>query len=322
MPRSVMRLIVIAVLLAAGFVPSAHAQNWPTRVVKLIVPFGPGAGADIGARLFAERLQAKWGQPVVVENRPGGDSMVAIQALLGANDDHVLMFGPSGNFVIHPFLYTKLSYSPDDLIPVARVSMTILAVAVKKDAPYNNVKEFTAAARAAPGTFNSGLVQGITEFTFWGYQHHEKLQITQVPYRDINAAPVDLGEGRIQVVMSALAVVQPQLRADRIKLIAVTTKDRVKAAPEIPTAREQGYPSLEVEGMAGVFTVKSMPEQIKEKIAADIRAAAADGVIGDRLEATGQIINIGGPKEFAASIAEQRANVTAVAKAIDFKPKN
>ena len=182
MPWSVMRWAATAVLLMAGFVPPAQAQNWPTRVVKLIVPFGPGAGADIGARLFAERLQAKWGQPVVVENRPGGDSMVAIQALLGANDDHVLMFGPSGDFVIHPFLYTKLSYSPDDLIPVARVSMTILAVAeVQERRALRQRKGFHGGRARRAGTFNSGLVQGITEFTFWGYQHHEKLQITQVP---------------------------------------------------------------------------------------------------------------------------------------------
>jgi tripartite-type tricarboxylate transporter receptor subunit TctC len=312
---------VLALLVVAPVLP-AQAQNWPTRAVKFIVPFGPGAGSDIGARLLAEKLQAKWGQPVVVENKPGGDGIIAIQAYLGANDDHVLMFGPSGGFVVHPFLYTKLPYNPADIIPIARLSTTILAVAVKKDAPYGNLKQFTEAARAAPGTFNSGLVQGITELTFWGYQHHEKLQITQVPYRDINLAPVDVGEGRIQVVMSALAVVQPQWRADRIKLIAVTNKDRVKAAPEVPTAREQGYPSLEVEGLAGLFGIKSMAEPLKEKIAADVRDATADGSIATRLEATGQIVQAGGPKEFAASIAEQSANVAAVVKAIDLKPKN
>lgn len=318
------RLFAAAAFLALAFAASvpAQAQSWPTRTVKFIVPFGPGAGADIGARLFAERLTAKWGQPVVVENRPGGDAIVSINAFLGANDDHTLWFGPAGSFIVHPFVYAKLNYNPADLIPIARVSNTILAVAVKKDAPYSNLKEFTEAARAAPGTFNSDLVQGVTEFTFWGYQHHEKLQITQVPYRDINVAPVDLGEGRIQVVMSSLAVVQPQWHAGRIKLITVTTKTRVKAAPDVPTAREQGYPSLEWEGLAGLFGIKSMSNELKEKIAADFRAAAADGSIGERLEATGQIINIGGPKEFADSITEQQASIAAVAKAIDFKPKN
>ena len=312
----------IACLAAAASVASVQAQNWPTRAVKFIVPFGPGAGADIGARLFAEKLAARWNQAVVVENRPGGDGIVSINAYLGANDDHTLWFGPSGSFIVHPFVYSKLSYNPADMIPIARVSNTILAVAVKKDAPYSTVKEFTEAARANPGKFNSGLVQGITEFTFWGYSYHENLNIPQVPYRDINVAPVDLGEGRIQVVMSSLAIVQPQWQAGRIKLITVTNKARVAAAPDVPTAREQGYPSLEVEGLVGLFGIKSMSNELKEKIAADFRAAVADGSIADRLKATGQVINIGGPKEFADAIAEQRGNVAAVAKAIDFKPKN
>jgi tripartite-type tricarboxylate transporter receptor subunit TctC len=322
--RPVKSWIAAAVVLL-GFnsftIAPSHAQNWPTRAVRFIVPFGPGAGADIGARLFADKLQARWGQPVVVENRPGGDSIVAINAFLGANDDHTLFFGPSGSFTVHPFVYSKLPYNPADLIPIARASNTMLAVAVKADAPYNNVKEFTAAARANPGKFTSGLVTGITEFTFWGYSHHEKLDIVQAPYRDINVAPVDLGEGRIQVVMSSLAVVQPQWQAGRIKLIAINNKTRIAAAPEILTAREQGYPSLEVEGLVGLFGLKTMSSELKEKITADFRAVTADGSIADRLRATGQVINVGGPKEFTDAIAEQRANVAAVAKAIDFKPK-
>jgi tripartite-type tricarboxylate transporter receptor subunit TctC len=301
---------------------SAAAQSWPTRPVKFIVPFGPGAGADIGARLFAEKLQRKWGQPVVVENRPGGDSIVAIQAFLSANDDHILLFAPSGNFAVHPFNYAKLSYNPADLNPIVRASNTILAFAVKKDAPYNNLKEFTEAARKAPGKFNAGLVQGTTEFTFWGYCYDQKLQVTQVPYRDINVAPTDLGEGRIQVVMSSFAIVQPQWQAGRIKILAVNNKTRAPAAPDIPTAREAGYPSLELEGLVGLFGLKTMPDALKERIAADFREAAADGTIGKRLESTGQVMNIGGPKEFADSINEQRANVAAVAKAINFKPRN
>ena len=298
-----------------------QAQSWPTRTVKFIVPFGPGAGADIGARLFAERLAARWGQPVVVENKPGGDSIVAINAFLGANDDHTFLFGPSGNFTVHPFVYSKLSYDSKDLVPIARVSNTILAVAVAANAPYSTVKEFTEAARKEPGKFNSGLVQGITEFTFWGYCHHEGLNITQVPYRDINVAPVDLGENRIQVVMSSLAIVQPQWRAGRIKLIAVNNRTRVPAAPDVPTAREAGYPSLEVEGLVGLFGLKTTPTELKERIAADFRTAAADGAIAARLQATGQVINVAGGKEFADAIEEQRAKVAATVKAIDFKPK-
>jgi tripartite-type tricarboxylate transporter receptor subunit TctC len=134
-------------------------------------------------------------------------------------------------------------------------------------------------------------------------------------------APVDLGEGRIQVVMSSLAIVQPQWQAGRIRLLVVNNRTRAAAAPDVPTAREAGYPSLEVEGLVGLFGIKSLSNELKEKIAADFRAVAADGTIAERLKATGQIINIGGPKEFAEAIAEQRAKVAATVKAIDFKPR-
>src|SRR5215203_5917056 len=150
----------VLALLATSLIAPAQAQNWPTRTVKFIVPFGPGAGADIGGRLFAEKLSQKWGQPVIIENKPGGDSIVAIQAFLSANDDHVLLFGPSGNFTVHPFNYTKLPYNPADLFPVARASTTLIAATVKADAPYSDVKGLTAAARAKPGTFNYGAVPG------------------------------------------------------------------------------------------------------------------------------------------------------------------
>lgn len=313
-------LLGILSLLATA--TSAQAQTWPSRPIKFIIPLGPGAGADIGARLFAEKLQARWGQPVVVENRPGGDSIVAITAFLSANDDHTFLFAPSGNYTVHPFVYSKLSYDPKEIIPIARVSNTILAIAVKQGAPYTNLKEFTEAARKEPGKFNSGLVQGITEFTFWGYEHAENLKITQVPYRDVNVAPVDLGEGRIQIVMSSLAIVQPQWQAGRIKVIAVNNRTRVAAAPDVPTAREAGYPSLEVEGLVGLFGIKSLSNELKEKIAADFRAAAADGSIAERLKATGQIINVGGPKEFADAIDGQRTIVAQTVKTINFKPKN
>lgn len=319
--KSVLAALTVAAALFVSHAP-AQAQSWPTRPVKFIVPFGPGAGADIGARLFAEKLSQKWGQAVVVENRPGGDSIVAIQAFLSANDDHVLLFGPAGNFTVHPFNYSKLSYNPAELIPIARASNTILALAVKADAPYKNMKDFTEAARKAPGKFNAGLVQGITEFTFWGYTNEQKLDIPQVPYRDINVAPTDLGEDRIQVVMASYAIVQPQIMAGRIRPLIVNNKTRAPAFPDLPTARESGYPSLEVEGLVGLFGLKTMSEELKEKIAADFKAAAADGTIAERLKSTAQTINVGGPKEFAESIDEQRKNVGAVAKAINFKPRN
>jgi len=315
-------LAVLVTFVAASAPSQAQSQSWPTRSVKFIVPFGPGAAADIGARLFAEKLSQRWGQPVVIDNRPGGDSIIAISAFLGADDDHTFLYMPSGNFTVHPFVHSKLPYEPKDLVPIARASNTILAIALAKSSPYTNVREFTEAARAAPGQLNSGLVAGLTEFTFWAYTHAEKLNISQVPYRDINQAPTDLAEGRIQVVMASLAILQPQWKADRIKLIAVNNKERTDLVPGVPTAREQGYPSLVFEGLHGLIGRTTTPRALKEKIAADFKEAAADGSIAARLAATGSVINVGGPDEFSAAIEEQRAAIAATVKAINFKPKN
>jgi tripartite-type tricarboxylate transporter receptor subunit TctC len=313
---------LLAVLTASAVSSYAQAPAWPTRPVRFIVPLGPGAAADIGARLFADKLSQRWGQPVVVENRPGGDSIIAITAFLSANDDHILLYMPSGNFTVHPFLHSKLPYDPYDLNPIVRTSNTILAVALAKNSPYNTIREFTEAARANPGKFNSGLVPGLTEFTFWAYTHHEKLNIPQVPYRDINMAPTDLAEGRIQVVMASLAIVQPQWRADRIKLIALNNKERTPLVPGVPTAVEEGYPSLIFEGLHGLIGLKTMSKELRQKIAADFKEAAADGSIAARMAATGSVINVGGPDEFAAAIEEQRATIAATVKAINFKPRN
>ncbi len=319
--RTILTSGLLGAIAIVGTSLPATAQTWPQRPVRFIVPFGPGAGADIGARVLADKLQAKWGQPVVVENRPGGDSVVAITTFLNANDDHTFLFTPAGNFTVHPFIYSKLSYDPKELIPIARLSNTILAVAVKADAPFKTIKEFTEAAKMEPGKFNAAMVQGITEFTFWGYEYGEGLKIIQVPYRDINLAAVDLGEGRIQIAMLSYAMLQSQVQADRIRLLLVNNATRAPVAPDVPTAREAGFPSLEVDGLVGLFGIKSIPNDLKEKIAADVKAVAADGVIAERLKATGQVINIGGPKEFADAIEAQRAKIAATVKAIDFKPE-
>src|SRR5262245_11559720 len=135
----------------------AQAQAWPQRPVKFIVPFGPGAGVDIGARLVADRLPARWGKAVIVENRPGADGLVAIQAFVSAADDHVLLFSPSSSFTVHPFQYEKLPYAPADLAPIARLSNTILAVGVPESLQLATVKDFVDRARAEPGKFNAAL---------------------------------------------------------------------------------------------------------------------------------------------------------------------
>jgi tripartite-type tricarboxylate transporter receptor subunit TctC len=298
-----------------------QAQTWPQRPVKFIVPFGPGAGADIGARLLAEQLQARWGKPVVIENRPGGDSLVAIQAFLSADDDHTLLFGPSGNFTVHPFQYAKLPYQAGDLVPIARVSNTILALGVPASMNIGTVAEFVARARAEPGKFNTSAVPGITDFTFDYFAKTEGLSVVKVPYRDTVQAATDVGEGRLQAYMASYAILQPQTQAGRIKPIVVNGRERVSLLPDVPTAKEAGYPSLEVEGLVGLFGLKSMSQELRDKIGADLVAATKEPSVSARLIGTAQVVNPGGPAEFAASIEDQRSKIAAIAQALGIKPK-
>jgi tripartite-type tricarboxylate transporter receptor subunit TctC len=316
-------LALLATLLAAlaSCMTQVAAQTWPQRPVKFIVPFGPGAGVDIGARLVADRLPARWGKPVIVENRPGADGLVAIQAFVGANDDHTLLCSPSGSFTVHPFQYHKLPYAPADLVPIARISNTILAVGVPASMNIASMAEFVARARAQPGKFNAAVVPGITEFTFDYFVKTSGLSIQKVPYRDIVQAATDVGEGRLQIYMASYAILQPQAQAGRIKTLVVTGRQRAPILPDIPTAGEAGFPSLEVEGLVGLFGPRSMASDLREKIGADIRTVAADPEISARLAGTAQVPNPGGPAEFAASVEDQRAKIAGIAQSLGIKPK-
>jgi tripartite-type tricarboxylate transporter receptor subunit TctC len=306
------------ILLAAPV--QAQAQSWPQRPVRFIIPFGPGAGADIGARLIQEKLQKRWGQPVVIENRPGGDSIIAIQAVLGANDDHTFLWGPSGNFIVHPFQYKKLSYDPNNIVPVARYSSTILGVGVPASMKVKTVAELVKAARAQPGKFNSAAVPGITELALDYFMHNAKIKTQKVPYKDIVQAATDLAEGRLQIYSASYAILRPHAGGGRIAVLAQFGKTRAPSLKDIPTGIEQGFPELEMDGNVGLFASKAASAALVERIGADIVAVANDKAVEDRLNQTAQTPARGGPKEFAASIAEQRAHIAKIVKVLGIKP--
>ncbi len=191
-------LFVAAALFAAshGLAP-ASAQSYPQRAVRFILPFGPGAGVDITARMLAERLAARWGKPVVVENRPGGDGIVAINVFITANDDHTLLFVPTSTFTAHPYTHDKLPYDPErDLLPVATVTVIVIALASPESLKLGSLGDFVAMARAHPGTLNAAAAAGNSDFVLAGFLKNMSLQVAKVPYRDIMQAPNDLAEGR------------------------------------------------------------------------------------------------------------------------------
>jgi len=323
-PRYLLALVpaLAAALAVALTVSLASAQTaWPTRPVKFILTLGPGSGADIEARLIADRLAQRWGQPVIVENRPGGDGIVAINAFVTAHDDHVLLFSPTSSFTAHPFLHDDLPYKPSDLAPITRVSNTIVSISAPSSLNVNSLDQLVALARAEPGKLNWAGVTGALDFLFAGWLQQEGLTMTKVAYKNPVDAANDLAEGRVQAYESALAIVRPQLDSGKIKLLAVTNSVRAPSEPDVPTVKEAGYPALAVDGLVGLFGPPGMPLELRRRITADIRAVADDS-IKDRLGATGQILNVGGPEEFAKSIDEQRDQVAEFAKKLGPLPRN
>jgi tripartite-type tricarboxylate transporter receptor subunit TctC len=311
-----MAILAALVLLA---VPPVQAQqsasSWPQRTVRFYVSLGAGSGADIGARLLADRLSKKWGQPVVVENRPGGDAIVAIGGFVSAHDDHILLFSPSSSFTAHPYLHDNLPYKPSDLAPIARVSNTITALSVPATLPVNSLDEMIKRIRAEPGKLNWAGVTGALDFLFASFLKSSGLEMSKVPYRNAVDAANDLAEGRIQLYRSAYAIIRPRVLAGKAKILAVSNSRRAPAAPQIPTVAEAGYPGLTIDGLVGLFGPSSMPLNLREQIAADVKAVMdADPAIAERLTLTGQFVNPGGPAEFGQSIDEQRATIAAAAK--------
>jgi tripartite-type tricarboxylate transporter receptor subunit TctC len=302
------------------FLP-AHAQSppqaWPQKIVKLILPLGAGSATDVTARLFAERLSQRWSKPVIAENRAGPDGIVAVMAFVGAHDEHTLMFSIGGPATVNPVSHAKLDYDPDlDLVPIAPASDSFLAIAVNPSLGVNSIDELIGRAKAEPGKLSWAATAGQPQFMFAGFAKSAGLDMVQVSYRDFSPALRDVSENRIQVVSTGLLPLLPFARDGKVKLLVVSNRERSPAAPELPTAREIGHPELAADGFQGFFGWRGMPDALRERIAADVRAVGSDPVLREKLAVLGQAVRTGTPAEFSAMIAEQRAKIAAIAQAI------
>ncbi|AMN44205.1 Bug family tripartite tricarboxylate transporter substrate binding protein [Rhodoplanes sp. Z2-YC6860] len=310
----------VAVLLSALALGDASAQaNWPQRGVKFVIPLGPGAGVDITARLLSDRLAQKWGQAVVVENRPGGDGVVALSSFIAGNDDHTLLMSPTSSFTHHPWMHDKMPYDAKELVPLVRMTNTLVAVVVPASSPYASLKELIADAKAHPGKLNWATITGFFDFMFEGFQKREGVVITKVPYRNTVQAAQDLAEGRIQMMMAAYAIVRPLVQAGKLKVLAFTASQRAAAVPDVPTAAEAGFPGMTIDGLVGVFGMKNLDEKARARIEADVIEQLRDPKIIETLTSTGQVVNPGTAKEFAAAIEAQTAQAAETGKLLGIK---
>jgi tripartite-type tricarboxylate transporter receptor subunit TctC len=316
-----MTRFLLAVLVAA--IPLASfAQQWPTRNVKFVLSLGPGSGADIGARLYAERLQKLWGQPVVIENRPGGDGVIAINAVIQAKDDHILMWGPTANFVGHPYSLDKFPYDPNELVPVARVSGTVVTLGVPASMNINSLKELLDTAKRKKGWLNWTTAVTMTDIILQGFLQSQGIEGAHIKYKQPAEAVSDLVSERIQLYSSAYAIVRGQAQGGKVKLLAVQARNRVPGL-DLPTVGELGFPGLNFEGLVGIVAARSsnLPSAARDRIGADIKAVSRDPQVAERLAQTAQLNVPGDAAEFAQSIDDQVKQLAESAKRLGLKPR-
>jgi tripartite-type tricarboxylate transporter receptor subunit TctC len=319
--RHVLTTVVFAIA-ATHLSASALAGSWPEQTVRVVLPAAPGSSLDVAARLFAERLAALWGKPVVIDNRPGADGILAVQSLLHGNDDHSLLFAFPGIVTVVPLLHERIPYDPIiDLVPISSAAYDFLCVAVTGKLPVSTLGEFVTYAKSRTGDLNWAAAAGAPYLTFLEFQRRAGLAMTHVPYRSSSLALPDLITDQIQLVITPLAAALPLARDGQIKLLAVTTPERAAAALDLMTAIEAGHSELTVEAPLGYFGPKTMPIELRERIATDVKALASDPVILQRLSGLGMVARGSTPAEYAAILAEQRKRWAALAHTYGIRPK-
>ena len=237
---------------------------------------------------MADRLAQRWGQPVVVENRPGGDGIVAINAFVGAHDDHVLLFSPTSSFTAHPYLHDHLPYKASDLVPITRVSNTIVAISVPSSLNVDTLDKLVALIRAQPGKLNWAGVTGALDFMFAGWlQAAKDLNIDKGGLQEPRRCGQRPRRGPRAGLRSGLAN-RAAAAPDRQDQAACRDQYRARAEPSpiFRRSKEAGQPALTIDGLVGLFGPTGMPLELRQRITADIRAVA-DDTIKDRLITSG-----------------------------------
>jgi tripartite-type tricarboxylate transporter receptor subunit TctC len=294
-----------------------QADSWPQRTVTLITPMAVGTATDLAARLFANALAERWGKAVIVENRPGGDLIIGMTDFARMHDDHALLFVNSSPITVHPAIYEKLPYDPvRDFVPISTASDIFVAVAAAESLKISSLVDLVNLARARSGQLNWASAPGLPQYVFAAFDKNAKLGMTQVPYREPGPALQDLSNGRIHVMAHSLSVLQPIVKAGKARLLVVNNRQRAAIAPGVPTALEAGHPELTFDGFCGLFGWHGMPEELRERIADDMRAVAADHLIAERLANAGQVARGSTPAEFSAALERQRITATALVRAI------
>ena len=299
-------------LLGASLAASAaRADDYPSRPIRLIVPYAPGGGADAIGRIVAKRVGETIGQTIVIENRGGAGSIVGTDAVAKAEPDgYTLLVGQSGPISINPAVYKNLRYDPvRDLAPITMTTAYPYILVINSKLPANNLAEFVALAKAKAGEFNFGTtgIGAANHLVAELFCARAGLKMTHIPYRGTALAVGDLLAGQVTMVFADAVTALPHIQAGTLRALGVTSKERAAIAPALPTIAESGYPGFDAIGWHGIMAPAKTPPAIVNRLNAEIVKALKDPATRALLEAQAMQIVGNTPDEFAAFIKQDIA---------------
>ena len=312
-------LSAVALLTLACAAPYGYAQWAPTRPVRLIVPYPAGGPLDTAARLLAQRVSARWAQAVVVENIAGAGGNIGAAAVAKATaDGHTLLMGAVATHAINPSLYASMPYdAAKDFIAVTQVASTPNVLVVNSQVPAQSVADLVAYARAKPGGLNygSGSTGSAGHLAGELFNSLAGVRMVHVPYKGAPAAMQDLIGGRIDLMFDNLASSLSQVKAGRIRALAVTTAKRTPLAPDLPTLVESGLPGFDISTWVGIFVPAGTPKAAVDRIHADFTRALAEPEVREKLLGMGADSVGSTPEAFAAFVAAEASKYARLVKA-------
>ncbi|PWS37282.1 tripartite tricarboxylate transporter substrate binding protein [Falsiroseomonas bella] len=295
--------------LALPAVARAQTASFPTRQVRIVVPFPPGGGLDALARAIADRLQAEWGQPVVVDNRPGGSTVPGTDIVAKAPPDgHTLLITADNSITSNPVLIRGLPHDPmRDLAPITLLVDVHQMVLVHPSIGANTMGELVAAARANPGRLNFGSYGNASQphLAFGALMAKERIEMVHVPYRGLTPAVTATLAGEVQMTLAGIASGAAHIRAGTLKALAVGKPTRFEALPDVPTLKEAGYDDIDPRTWFGAFAPAGTPPELLLRLHAAIAAAMAAPMVRDRhLAPAGYTVHLTTPEATAAFLRE------------------
>jgi tripartite-type tricarboxylate transporter receptor subunit TctC len=300
---------IFSFLLAFAFASGAAAQAYPSKPIRLVVPFPAGSTPDIVGRALGQKLAEAWGQPVVAENKTGaGGNIGTADAAKSAPDGHTLVIGINGPVAVNKALYKSLPYDPEkDLQPISLLAVGAQMLAVHPSVPASNLKEFVDYARKNPGKLSYGSVGAGSgsHLTMELLKSQAKIDLVHVPYRGFPPAVQDLLAGNIHATFAIVPAVLPNVKAGKLKAIAVTSEKRSELAPDVPTVAEQGFPRFDATVWIGLLAPAGLPKDVFEKLAAETQRGMADPELRKRLGSLGFQVVGGTPDQFAEFIRSE-----------------